>query len=114
MSQSNFGDLMRQVTRMRKDMEKTQEELKNRFVDAQAGGGLVEVTLNCQQELVKLSIAPKLFEPGPDGKVDPAMVEDLVIAAMAQGLEKSKALMREELEKVTGGLGLGNLLPGLF
>jgi DNA-binding YbaB/EbfC family protein len=96
---------------MRKDMEKIQEELKERYVQAAAGGDLVEVMVNGQQEVVKVTIDPKFFgEAG--GKVDVELLEDLIVAAVSQGIEKSKTLMKEELEKVTGGLG--GMLPGLI
>ncbi len=114
MSQGNLGDLLRNVTRMRKDMDKVQEGLKSRYVEARSGGDLVEVTLNGRQELVKLSLNPKLFNSGLDGKPDGALIEDLIVAAVAQGMEKSRALMRQEMEKVTGDLGMGGMIPGLF
>jgi len=113
MSQGNYGDLMRQVTRMRKDMDKVQEGLKNRFVEAAAGGDLVKVTLNGHQEVVKLDVNPKVFGEVAE-KVDVALLEDLLVAALSQGLEKSKALMKSELEKVAGGMGVSGLFPGLF
>ena len=67
--------------------------------------------MNGQQELVKVSIDPKVFGDAA-AKVDVELLEDLVVAAVSQGIEKSKALMKEEMEKVTGGLG--GLMPGLF
>jgi len=114
MNPNNTGDLLRQVTRLRKEMDKVQEDLKNRYVAARAGGELVEVTFNGRQDLVKVSLDESLFAPGSDGKVDIALIEDLIVAAMAQGTERSKALMKEETDKVTGDLGLGGMLPGLL
>ncbi len=114
MSQGNLGDLLRNVTRMRKDLDKVQEGLKGRYVEARSGGDLVQVTLNGKQELVKISLDPKLFAASADGKPDVALVEDLIVAAVSQGMEKSRALMRTEMEKVTGDLGLGGMLPGLL
>ena len=114
MNPNNFGELLRQVTRMRKDMDKVQEGLKSRYVEGRSGGDLVDVTVNGRQELVKLRLSDKLLEPGTDGKIDKALVEDLITAAMSQALEKSRTLMRQEMEKVTGDLGLGALLPGLL
>jgi DNA-binding YbaB/EbfC family protein len=99
---------------MQKNMERAQEDLKNRYVDASAGGGLVEATFNGQQEIVKVRIDPKAVAAGEDGRVDVGLLEDLVTAAVSQGLEKSRALMKEEMRKATGGLGLENMLPGLF
>ena len=114
MNPNPLGDLMKQAGRMRKDMERVQEDLKERYVDASVGGGLVEATFNGQQELVKIRIDPKTVAPGNDGSVDMGLLEDLVTAAVSQGLEKSRALMKEEMRKATGGLGLEGMLPGLF
>jgi hypothetical protein len=112
MNTNNMADLMRQLASVRKDMESTGSQLKERFVEAESGGGLVEVVFNGQQELMRLSLDPKLFEPGKDGAVDIELIEDLVSAAVGQGVEKSKALMREEMDAASGGLG--GALPGLF
>jgi DNA-binding protein YbaB len=97
---------------MRKDMDKVQEGLKSRFVEAASGGDLVKVTLNGHQEVVKLNVNPKVFGEVAE-KVDVGLLEDLLVAALSQGLEKSKALMKSELGKVAGG-GAGGLFPGLF
>lgn len=109
---NDLGGILRQAGRMRQDLDKVQEDLRNRYVEASAGGGLVEVTLNGQQEVVKIAIDPKLLAPRDGGKVDIEVIEDLVVAAINQGLASSKALMKTEMEKVTGALG--GLLPGLF
>jgi DNA-binding YbaB/EbfC family protein len=114
MSQGNLSDMLRNVTRLRKDLDKVQEGLKAQYVEAHAGGDLVDVTLNGRQELVKLHLNPKLFEGAKDGKLDLGLVEDLILAAVSQGMEKSKALMRQEMEKVSGGMGIGGMFPGLF
>lgn len=107
MNTNNMADLMRQLASVRKNMESTGSQLKERFVEAEAGGGLVEVVFNGQQELMRLSLDPKLFEPGDDGAIDIELIEDLVSAAVGQGVEKSK-----EMDAASGGLG--GALPGLF
>ncbi len=114
MSQGNLGDLLKNVSRMRKDLDKVQESLKGRYVEAKSGGDLVQVTLNWRQDLVKISLDPKLFKAGEDGKLDVALIEDLIVAALSQGMEKSRTLMRQEMEKVTGDLGVAGMLPGLL
>jgi nucleoid-associated protein EbfC len=118
MSTGNLGDMLRQVTRVRKDIDKVQEDLKNRYVQAGAGGGsgddLVEITLSGKQQLVKIALNESLFAPGSDGKVDIALIEDLIVAAHAKAMEKSRALMKEEIEKATGDVGIGNMLSGLL
>ncbi len=108
----NMNDLLRQAGRMRKDMEKVSEALRERYIEADAGGELVKVVFNGQQELVKISIDRQLVEPDGDGNVDIEMLEDLIVAAVCNGLDKSKAMMKTEMDKATGGLS--SSLPGLF
>ncbi|MBI4603047.1 MAG: YbaB/EbfC family nucleoid-associated protein, partial [Planctomycetes bacterium] len=67
MQPGNFGELIRNVTRMRKDMDRVQEGLRSRYVEGRAGGDLVEATLNGRQELVKLTLNEKVLQPGQDG-----------------------------------------------
>ena len=94
------------------NIDKIQEGLKNRYVEASVAEGLVEVTFTGQQELAKISIDPKALQTGDDGAVDVEMLEDLILAAVNQGIEKSKALANEEMDGATGGLASG--MPGLF
>lgn len=112
MNPKDTGDLMKRVTRMRKDMDRVQEELRERYVEADAGNKLVQVTFNGQQQLVKVEIDPRTVEPRADGQVDLEMLEDLVTAAVNQGLEKSKKLMNDEMNEITGGMASN--FPGLF
>jgi hypothetical protein len=111
MNPAKMGDVLRQATRLRKDMEKVQADLKNRYIQGAAGGDLVEVTVNGQQEVVKIAINPKVFGEAAS-RIDVALLEDLIVAAVSQGLEKSKALMKQEMEKASGGLA--GLVPGLL
>ena len=111
MNPNQQGDLFKQVSKVRKDIDRVQEELKDRYVEASVesdGKELVEVTFNGQQELARLSLDPSLFE----GEVDVELLEDLISAAVNKGLTKSKALMNEEMDQATGGLTGG--FPGLF
>lgn len=111
MKRNDVGDLLKQMSQMRKKMDRVQEELKDRYVEGSVGDGKVRATLNGQQELVKISIDPDLIRPDEDGEVDLAMLEDLVIAAVNQGIERSKQLMNEEMNEASGGLVQG---MGLF
>lgn len=112
MNQKGMGDLLKQVSRMKKDMEKVNDDLKNRYIEEKSGGGLVAVTVNGQQEIVKISIDPNALQTDADGQVDLEMFEDLLIAAVNQAVGKSKEMMNEEMDSATGGLAGG--FPGLF
>jgi DNA-binding YbaB/EbfC family protein len=100
-----MGDILKQAQDMQKRMAKVQEELKERVVEASAGGGMVTAQANGQQELMAIKISKDCVDPN-----DLGMLEDLVIAAVNQALKKAKELHEKELGKITGGLNL----PGLM
>ena len=104
----DMGQIMKQAQQMMKQQEKLQEELRERVVDADAGGGMVTAYVNGSGEMVKLSIQPEVIDPE-----DPEMLEDLVLAAVNAGLAKAKELRDKEMGKMTGGMGMPNI-PGLF
>lgn len=103
----NVNKLMKQAQEMQKQVAKIQEELKDRVVEASSGGGMVTVHINGQQELVDIKIDPEVVKAD-----DVSMLEDLITAAVTQGIQKSSEMAREEMAKVTGGLGMN--IPGLF
>jgi DNA-binding YbaB/EbfC family protein len=87
---------------------KLQEELGERTVETAAGGGMVTVVANGRQEIVSISIEPEVIDPN-----DPEMLQDLVTAAVNDGLTKAKEMVNEEMGKLTKGMNLPNL-PGLM
>lgn len=101
----NIQKMMKQAKKMQEDMAKLQDELKNKTVDASAGGGVVEVTVNGKQELIAIRIKPEAVDPD-----DVEMLQDLVLAAVNEGIKKSQDMASEEMGKITGGLNLN--LPG--
>jgi hypothetical protein len=102
----DIGNLMKQAQQMMKQREKILADLKERVVDATAGGGMVTAFVNGVQELVKLKLEPEVVDPA-----EREMLEDLIVAAVNEGVRKSKELSEQEMGKLTGGLGgLGGLL----
>ena len=101
----DMNQLMKQAQQMQQQMQKAQEELAGRTVEAESGGGMVKVVFNGKQELISLHIDPKAVDPE---EVD--LLEDLILAAMQDGQKKVAQMSQESLGKVTGGLGF----PGLF
>ena len=97
----NFQDLMKQVQKMQEQAKRIQEDLARRTVTASSGGGMVSVTVNGRQGITEVKIDPVVV----DGK-DIPMLEDLVLAAVNQGMRKSRELMAEEMKQLTGGLPL--------
>ena len=100
----DMGGILKQAQEMQRKMARVQEELKERVVEAAAGGGMVTAQANGQQELLSVKISKEVVDPN-----DLAMLEDLVVAAVNGALKKAKELHEKELGKVTGGLNL----PGL-
>ncbi len=100
-----FANIMKQAQKMQEQIAKIQEGLAQKKVEATSGGGMVTVEVNGQQEILSIRIDPEVIKPD-----DKEMLEDLVLAAVNEGLRKSKDLMKEEMTKVAGGLGLP---PGL-
>jgi nucleoid-associated protein EbfC len=96
--------MLRQVQQMQSQMQKVQKELESETVEASAGGGAVTVTVTGAQKIVSVRISP-------EASGDAEMLQDLVLAAVNEGLEKSKELAASKMQAVTSGLGLP---PGLI
>ena len=103
----NMGNLMKQAQQFQTRMAKLQEELGQKTIEASAGGGMVTVVANGQQEILSITIDPEVIDPE-----DVEMLQDLVLAAVNDGLSKAKDMVNEEMGKLTGGLNLPNI-PGL-
>ena len=104
-----MGDLLKNAHKIRKQIDSVQTDLKDRVVEGEAGDGAVKVLVNGQQDILKLSIKPSIVSSDPD---DVELLEDLILAAINQGMEKSRELKNSEINQVTGGLG--DSLSGLF
>lgn len=103
----NMGNLMKQAQQFQNKMAKLQEELAERTVEASAGGGMVTVVVNGRQELVSIKIDTEVVDPD-----DVDMLQDLILAAVNDGMTRAKDMVNEEMGKLTGGLNIPNL-PGL-
>jgi len=103
----NIQQMMKQAQKMQKKMEEVQEEAAKEVVEATSGGGMVSVKVNGKQEIVGLSIEKDVVDPE-----DVEMLQDLVLAAVNEGLKKSQQVVQEKMSAVTGGMGLN--IPGLF
>jgi DNA-binding YbaB/EbfC family protein len=95
----NIGDLMKKAQQMKASMERLQEELAEKEVEAAAGGGMVTVRATGAQEIASVEIDPSVIDPE-----EKEMLQDLIQAAVNEALRKSKEMMQEEMGKITGGL----------
>jgi DNA-binding YbaB/EbfC family protein len=91
---------------MQAKMSKVQEELGEKTVTGTAGGGMVEVTVNGHQKVLDVKIKPEVVDPA-----DVEMLQDLVLAACNEAMEKARELAAKEMGAVTAGMGLP---PGLM
>jgi len=106
MSKNMIGNLMKQAQQMQERVKKLQEEAGNKTVEASSGGGMVTVVANGRQEVLSIKIDKSVVDPG-----DVEMLQDLVSAAVNEALRKSQELMKDEMGRLTSGMGLP---PGLF
>ena len=100
----NLGNIMKQAKKMQEKMGQLQQELETRTVEAQSGGGMVRVVVNGKFEIVSLKIEKEVINPE-----DIEMLQDLITAAINEGIRKSQEMASSEMAKITGGLNI----PGL-
>jgi len=98
----NFQQMMKQAQQMQ---EKLQKQMEATVVDATAGGGMVSVKMNGQKQLLSIQIDQEVFAGG-----DKDMLQDLIVAAVNEGIRKVDETMQSQLGSLTGGLKI----PGLF
>ena len=107
MMKGGLGALMKQAQQMQENMKKAQEELARIDVEGQAGAGLVKVAMSCKHQVKKVSIDQSLLGEDKD------MLEDLVMAAMNDAVQKVEATIQAKMAGFTQGMGLppGMSLP---
>ncbi len=101
---ANFGNIMKQAKKMQERMTRLQQELELKTVEVSAGGGMVSVVVNGKFELVSLKIEKDVVNAE-----DVEMLQDLVMAAVNEGIRKAQEMSAAEMAKITGGLKI----PGL-
>ena len=101
-----MGNLLKQAQEMQTRMAKIQEELGQKTVEGSAGGGMVQVTVNGQFNLVAVKIEPSVINGS-----EKEMLEDLILAAVNDGTRKARELVSTEMSKLTGGFKIPGLMP---
>ncbi|NLK98666.1 MAG: YbaB/EbfC family nucleoid-associated protein [Epulopiscium sp.] len=102
----NMNNLLKQAQKMQKEMEKMQQELEEKTISATAGGGAVEVVFNGKKQLQSITIKPEVIDPD-----DVEMLQDLILAAVNEGLRQVDEVANQQMGRITGGM---NLPGGLF
>ena len=99
--------MIKKAQELQNQMEKAQEELNSIEIEGQAGGGMVSVKVNGHKELVSLDIDPEIL------KEDKEMIEDMILAAVNQGLQNAGKVAEEKMNSITGGM-IGKMkIPGM-
>ena len=102
---SDMQSMLKQAQKMQDDMAALQAELEEREYDAAAGGGVVTVRINGKKEILSVKIAEEVVDPD-----DIETLEDLIVAAVNEGIKKVEAVSAEEMSKITGSMSI----PGMF
>ncbi len=99
----NMNALMKQAQQMQKKMEVAQQEAEMKEFEATAGGGAITIRVNGKKELLDVKIDPDLLDPE-----EVEMIQDLILVAVNDALNKAGEAVAAEMGKVTGGM------PGMF
>ncbi len=105
MGGGNMNQMLKQAKKMQEQMLKMQEEMEEKVYEASSGGGAVTVKVSGKRELIDIIINPEVVDPD-----DVEMLQDLVIAAVNEGMRMADQNSADEMSKLTGGLNI----PGLF
>ena len=105
---NNLGNILQQAQKLQSRVSEIQAELGKRRIEASAGGGMVTAVVNGRQELVSIHIDPSVVDPE-----DIEILEDLVVAAVSEAMERASKTAAEEMQKVAGGLPIPDLLDGV-
>ena len=103
----HMANLMKQAQKMQRQMEEQAKEMETKEFTAAAGGGAVEVTVSGAKKLLKVHLNEEVVDPD-----DIEMLEDLIVAAVNEAMEKADAESASAMSKFTGGMG--GTMPGLF
>ncbi len=99
------GGMAKKLQDLQQQMVDTQAALADETIDISVGGGVVTVEMTGHQKLTKITIDPDVVDPE-----DVEMLQDLIVAAVNEAVDKSQAMAAEQLEGLTGGLNIPGLL----
>ncbi|MBR6252594.1 MAG: YbaB/EbfC family nucleoid-associated protein [Clostridia bacterium] len=97
----NMNQLLRQAQKMQNDMMKSQEEIEQKEFEVSSGGGAVTIVMNGKKILKSIKIKPEVVDPD-----DVEMLEDLILTAFKEGVEKADSIVEAEMGKynIPGGM----------
>ena len=101
MMPGNMNQLLKQAQKMQSDMQKMQEELEAKEIEASVGGGAITVKVNGKKELIDIQIKQEVVDPD-----DIEMLQDLVISAVNEALRSVDDMQSSQMGKLTGGMNI--------
>jgi len=99
------GGMMQQIQQLQEEMARTQEALGAETVEVSVGGGVVKMVMTGHQRLQSVTIEPDILDPD-----DVEMLQDLIMAAVNEAIERSQQLAADRMSALTGGLNIPGLL----
>lgn len=105
MPRGGGGGMVQQIQQLQEEMARTQEALGDETVEVSVGGGVIKMVMTGHQRLESVTIQPDILDPD-----DVEMLQDLVVAAVNEAIERSQQLATDRMSALTGGLNI----PGLF
>jgi DNA-binding YbaB/EbfC family protein len=98
------GGMLGQIQKLQQDMAKAQEALADETIEVSAGGGAITIVVTGNQRIKSIKLQPEVVDPA-----DVEMLQDLLVAAVNEAIERSQTHAAQKLQGLTGGLGI----PGL-
>ena len=95
------GGMLGQIQKLQQEMLKAQEQLADETLEVSAGGGAITLVVTGQQRVKSITLQPEVVDPN-----DIEMLQDLLVAAVNEAIERSQAYAAEKLQGLTGGLGI--------
>jgi len=100
----NIGNIMKQAQKMQAEMARVQEELKGEQVEASAGGGTIKVVMSGDLKVISVTVDPSAVDPE-----EVELLQDMITAAVNEGIRMAQELAAQKMSAVTGGMSL----PGM-
>ena len=95
------GGMLGQIQKLQADMMKAQEALAEETLEVTAGGGAITIVITGQQRVKSITLQPEVVDPA-----DLEMLQDLLVAAVNEAIERSQTYAAQKLQGLTGGLGI--------
>jgi len=95
------GGMLGQIQKLQADMMKAQESLADETLEVTAGGGAISIVITGQQRVKSITLQPEVVDPA-----DVEMLQDLLVAAVNEAIERSQTYAAQKLQGLTGGLGI--------